>query len=80
MTGRMALLRMTEGMALLRMTEGEAAPQGDGEGERRCRSEPPPVIPNGVRNLRSPSNDRTITTTTQRMSQHLRFFVVRSSE
>ena len=40
----------------------------------------PTVIPNAVRNLRSPSDGQPITTTSWHVSQHLRFFVVRSSE
>ncbi len=45
-----------------------------------CHSERHPVIPNGVRNLRCPSDNLPVTTTTQRVSQHLRFFGVRASE
>ena len=40
----------------------------------------PTVIPNGVRNLRSPSDGRFIPLTTQRVSNQLRFFGVRASE
>ena len=45
-----------------------------------CHSERTLVIPNGVRNLRCPSDGQPATTTTQRVSQHLRFFGVRASE
>ncbi len=66
------------------MTEGGGAPRNDmGEGVAPSpprHSELPPVIPNGVRNLRSPSEDRSVPLMTYRVGRHLRFFVVRSSE
>ena len=40
----------------------------------------PPVIPNGVRNLRAPFDGWLVSPTTLDVSRHLRFFVVRSSE
>ncbi len=45
-----------------------------------CHSEPPNVIPNGVRNLKSLSDGWSVTTTVLRVNQHLRFFGVRASE
>ncbi len=45
-----------------------------------CHSELLTVIPNGVRNLRSPSDARSIPPTTHRIPKHLRFFGVRASE
>ncbi len=55
-----------------------------GEGHLRmtgnCDSELLTVIPNAVRNLRSPSDGRSIPPTTHRIPKHLRFFGVRASE
>ena len=53
-----------------------------------CHSDPPPLsfrtsptsFRTAVRNLKSPSDGLPVTTTTQRMSRHFRFFGVRSSE
>ncbi len=70
---------MTGGEALLGMTGEESfrtsldssgcAPQNDRE---ESHSELPTVIPNGVRNLRSPSDGLPITTTVFRVRRHLK--------
>ncbi len=63
----------------LRMTIGESPLDRHSE-RHRCHSELPPVIPNGVRNLRSASEGWIVTTMSLRASRHLRFFGVRASE
>ena len=67
------------------MTGREAAPQNDKEGRVPPNfvaviPNPPPVIPNGVRNLRAPFDVWLVSPTALDVSRHLRFFVVRSSE
>ena len=94
-TGEGALVRVTGEGALPRMTAGEGAPltmtirgallrmTTRGRGSLAdCHSERPPFLSfrTAVRNLISPSDGLPVTTTVLRVSRHLRFFGVRSSE